>query len=179
MTPSTREAHGRMTRQELGDLVGVSAEMIAKIEQGLKPPPVQRLRAIADAFGIDPLELSDRGAMWATVMTTTAASQAALRRIASGNLPAVGAGAGFLRMVPAPGVPVMGAAMLGKVAAFRDEQQGLWIEAALRQHLDMRIEEASTRRDLEDLEAQLSQLEREVQAAIEALQAKKRAPEMK
>ncbi|MCK6210518.1 helix-turn-helix domain-containing protein [Georgenia sp. EYE_87] len=90
MSPSRRQEalpQERMTRQEFAELVGVSPVMIAKIEQGAKPPPARRLTAIAAALGVDPFDLSDRGAMWARIRGTSLASQAALRRIATGRMP--------------------------------------------------------------------------------------------
>lgn len=143
--PSKREgakAGDRMTREELAELVGISAPMIAKIEQGQKPPPARRLKAIAEALGVDPLELSDRGAMWAQVMSTGVATQAALRRIAlTGKVSTRSMGIG--------NIPMVAGFAAGGVLAFQSELQARRAyEGALRQLLEERLANA----DVEDLE---------------------------
>jgi transcriptional regulator with XRE-family HTH domain len=48
-----RRVHMGMSRQELGDLTGLSYNMIAKIELGRRRIPEAAVRAIADALGFD------------------------------------------------------------------------------------------------------------------------------
>lgn len=49
----------KMTQKVLGDLLGVSAQMIAQYESGKRQPKIQQLQRIADALGVHVYELQD------------------------------------------------------------------------------------------------------------------------
>lgn len=133
-----------MSREELAEQAGVSAVMIAKIEQGVKSPSAATLKRIARAFELDPMELSDRGALWAEIMATTAASQAALLRVATGTAAArvgLGIAGGAALMTGGPALTGMAAAGAALVyQSNRRDRQG-W-ERALRKSLEDRLEQA-------------------------------------
>lgn len=151
MTPSRREnASGdeSMSREELAEQAGVSAVMIAKIEQGVKSPSAATLKGIARAFGLDPMELSDRGALWAEVMGTASASQASLLRVATGTVAAraVLGLAGGATVAATGGAALTGMATGAALAAYyfnQRDRQG-W-EQALRQSLEERLAQADVK----------------------------------
>lgn len=53
---------GRMTQEELARQVGVSWVTVSRWERGEHEPPLQMLRRIADALGVQPSELLEEQA---------------------------------------------------------------------------------------------------------------------
>ena len=160
-----RELAG-LSRQELAEGADLGVDMIAKVEQGAKAPSAAALKRIASALGCDPIELSNRGLLWAEMEGSPEASVALLRHIATGASvagPVVRRALG-LRSTSAPGLQVLAAVAAGTSAAgyafAREKRTRNEIEKDLRRRLQELLTEASTE-DLVKLEAALELAENE------------------
>ncbi|OLT20778.1 hypothetical protein BJF81_15935 [Ornithinimicrobium sp. CNJ-824] len=147
-----RELEG-LTRQELATRAELGEVMIAKVEQGAKTPSAAALRRIASALGLEAIELSNRGLLWAALQDSPEASTALLRSVATGaaRLAAMHGNRGARVALPAAGLGVAGglgaAAATAGIAGFaylEDKQTRGEIENALRERLEQRLAEAST-----------------------------------
>lgn len=147
-----RELEG-LTRQELATRAELGEVMIAKVEQGAKTPSAAALRRIASALGLEAIELSNRGLLWAALKDSPEASTALLRSVATGaaRLAAMHGGRGARVALPAAKLGIAGglgaaAAMAGiaGVSYLEDKQTRGEIENALRERLEQRLAEAST-----------------------------------
>lgn len=155
-----RELEG-FSRQQLATRAELGEVMIAKVEQGAKTPSAAALRRIASALGLEAIELSNRGLLWAALKDSPESSTALLRSVATGAArlatthgirgtriavpAAAGLGVASLPVVGL-GAAAAGAAMAGiaGVAYLEDKKTRGEIEDALRKRLEERLAEAST-----------------------------------
>ena len=156
-----RELEG-LSREELGGKADLGVDMIAKIEQGAKAPSAGALKRIASALGLDPIDLSNRGLLWAAMKDSPESSTALLRNVATGAdafaFPALELARGMapaaaraIKAAPLPASLIAGAAGAAGVAGLaylKDKTSKSEIKAALRKRLEERMEQAPTEEDL-------------------------------
>lgn len=149
-----------LSREELGERAELGVDMIAKVEQGAKAPSASALKRLAAALGLDPIELSNRGLVWATMKDSPEASTALLRTVATAGMKAFPAMSRAKGGTPASvAAAAAAAALVGGAAGYkymRDQNQKSKseIEEALRKRLkrlEERLDQASPE-DLENLE---------------------------
>jgi transcriptional regulator with XRE-family HTH domain len=153
-----RELEG-MSRDDLAERSKLGVDMIAKVEQGAKSPSAGALNRIAEALGVDPVELSNRGLAWAKMLDSPDASNALLRAISTSSGVAYSALRAGRVAVPrgAAALPAglaIGAAGAAGAAGFAylaDKKVRKDAEDALRKLLEQRLKDASTPEDLAQL----------------------------
>lgn len=142
-----RELEG-LSRDELGDRAKLGVDMIAKVEQGAKAPSANALNRLAAALGLDPIDLSNRGLLWAALRDSPEASTALLRSVATGASAALPAFRVAKSVGPAAAVSVVGVAGAAGLAFLSEKKSRRQIEEALRERLEELLAQASTQEDL-------------------------------
>lgn len=152
-----RELEG-MSRDDLAARSDLGVDMIAKVEQGAKSPSAAALNRIAQALGVDAVELSNRGLAWASLLDSPQASTALLRAVSTTPGVAYSVLRGGRAAIPAvargavlPAGLAIGAAGAAGLAYFADKKMRKDAEDALRKLLEQRLKDAATPEDLAQL----------------------------